>query len=152
MEQAAVTNPATTILEFHDQLNGGPAKGLVLPTVQTPTGSEGAILFNGPAGVVQYHNGTAWVAMSPASAAAPYVTPATADVNTMGTVISDNTVTEPTTDAAVLKLESTSKAMILPRVSNVETALSNPAPGTMVYDVASKSIAIFNGEVWSFWN
>jgi hypothetical protein len=50
-----------------------------------------------------------------------------------------------------LVLESTSKALVLPKVANAETEIKSPAVGTMVYDLYSKSLAIFDGAKWNFW-
>ncbi|MDO5510791.1 MAG: hypothetical protein Q4F57_08850 [Weeksellaceae bacterium] len=150
IEQEYVSNPTTTILEFHDVDNGGVAKGLILPTVANPVGQAGAIVFDGTNGTFLYHNATAWVSMNEPAENTTFAVPTTPDLTTEGVIISDNSIS--TTDPAVLKLDSDQKVMILPRVENVETSLPNPAPGTMVYDKASKSIAIFNGEYWYFWN
>ncbi|WP_160138706.1 hypothetical protein [Chryseobacterium sp. c4a] len=49
-----------------------------------------------------------------------------------------------------LVLESPNKALILPSVSNVVN-MPNPYPGTICYDQNSKSFALFDGQVWSFW-
>lgn len=51
----------------------------------------------------------------------------------------------------ILVLEDTNKAMILPKVPNPHLNIVNPEPGTMAYDTITKQLAIFNGNVWSFW-
>jgi hypothetical protein len=53
--------------------------------------------------------------------------------------------------SGVLVLESTSKALVLPKVANAETGIKSPVVGTMVYDLYSKSLAIFDGAKWNFW-
>ncbi len=52
----------------------------------------------------------------------------------------------------VLVLESTSKAMVLPTVTDVNTILS-PSPGMLVYvnKTGAKRLAVYNGSKWSFW-
>ncbi|MEG2077708.1 hypothetical protein SAMN05421796_10264 [Chryseobacterium piscicola] len=57
----------------------------------------------------------------------------------------------PTSTPGILVLEDSNKAMVLPKVSNPQTAIINPSPGMMVYDTNTKSLAVFNGTVWSFW-
>lgn len=50
-----------------------------------------------------------------------------------------------------LVLESENSAMILPKVYRPEVNVLGPYPGMICYDTASKSIAIFDGLVWSYW-
>ncbi|GEN74049.1 hypothetical protein [Chryseobacterium lathyri] len=56
-----------------------------------------------------------------------------------------------TTAPGILVLESTDKAMILPKVESPHLNIINPSPGMIVYDTATKQLAVFNGTVWSFW-
>ncbi|MBD8080854.1 hypothetical protein [Chryseobacterium caseinilyticum] len=57
----------------------------------------------------------------------------------------------PTSTPGILVLEDNNKAMVLPKVASPERNIVNPSPGMMVYDTTTKSLAIFNGTVWSFW-
>lgn len=51
----------------------------------------------------------------------------------------------------ILVLESTTKAMVLPRVSSYKDIV-NPAPGMMVLvGTGEKTLAFFNGSQWNFW-
>ena len=52
----------------------------------------------------------------------------------------------------VLVLESTTKAMVLPQVMDVQL-IPSPSPGMMVYvnKTGAKRLAVFNGAKWSFW-
>lgn len=50
----------------------------------------------------------------------------------------------------ILVLESNSKVMVLPKVNDYKDII-DPSPGMMVYLRNIKSLAVFNGEVWSFW-
>jgi len=59
--------------------------------------------------------------------------------------------TTQTSDAGILVLEDTDKAMVLPKVASPHLNIINPAPGMMVYDTTAKQLAVFNGTVWSFW-
>lgn len=59
---------------------------------------------------------------------------------------------ETSTANGILVLESTTKAMVLPRVPSYKDIV-NPAPGMMVLTgVGEKTIAFFNGSQWSFWS
>ena len=53
--------------------------------------------------------------------------------------------------SGVLVLEATDKALVLPKVANAESEIKSPVVGTMVYDLYSKSLAIFDGAKWNFW-
>ena len=55
------------------------------------------------------------------------------------------------TTAGILVLTDTDKAMVLPKVASPHLNVLNPAPGMMVYDTASRQLAVYNGTVWSFW-
>lgn len=56
-----------------------------------------------------------------------------------------------TSTPGILVLEDTNKAMVLPKVASPHLNIINPSPGMMVYDTATKLLAVFNGSVWTFW-
>jgi hypothetical protein len=56
-----------------------------------------------------------------------------------------------TSKVGVLVLESSDKALLLPKVSDVATNLVNPEAGTIVYDTLRKKLAVYNGLTWAFW-
>lgn len=56
-----------------------------------------------------------------------------------------------TATPGILVLEDTTKAMVLPKVASPHLNIINPAPGMMVYDTTTKLLAVFNGNVWTFW-
>lgn len=51
----------------------------------------------------------------------------------------------------ILVLEDNNKAKILPKVTSPHLNIINPSPGMMVYDNTAKLLAVFNGNVWTFW-
>lgn len=127
---------------------------IILPVVRTlPTGtgaSDGTLLINGvnlSAAKAQARVNGAWIDLSDD----------TRDLSSLNL----NTSTEQGTIAiigatsssasGVLVLEATNKALVLPKVSNAETQIKSPVAGTMVYDLWSKSLAIFDGVKWNFW-
>lgn len=57
----------------------------------------------------------------------------------------------PTATPGILVLEDANKAMVLPKVASPHLNIINPAPGMMVYDTTAKLLAVFNGNVWTFW-
>lgn len=57
-----------------------------------------------------------------------------------------------TVNDGVLVLESSTKALVLPVVSDVNN-IPSPSPGMMVFvnKTGTKRLAVFNGSKWSFW-
>lgn len=51
----------------------------------------------------------------------------------------------------VLVLESTNKALILPKVFRPHENILSPVAGTICYDTESDSLAVFDGKVWNYW-
>lgn len=162
------TNKTSVLLEFATDQN----KGLILPYVRTlpvatPLRVEGVILLDASSPTmtrVKYYNANAvpgsngWVDLSgqnadlspsglnilasqPTAVQAPELSSAKAIIGAQ-------------TSAAdgVLVLESTTKAMVLPTVTDVQN-IPKPSPGMMVYvnKTGFKRLAVFNGSKWSFW-
>lgn len=140
-----ITNPST-LLEF-----GSENKGIILPSVDSAPGAVGGtFIVNTNDKAVQYHNGSDWtnLTLSGEAVANRYVNTQIADKATdQGVIIGANTSSKP----GVLVLESTTKAMILPKVSNPHTNFKSPVAGTMVYDTNSDSLAVCDGQNWFFW-
>lgn len=140
-----ITNEST-LLEF-----GSEAKGIILPSVDSAPGAVGGtFIANIVDKAVQYHNGTDWISLTGMgeSIANPYVNTLIPDKATEhGVIIGARTSSKP----GVLVLESTSKAMILPKVSNPHTHFKSPVAGTIVYDTNSDSLAVCDGQNWFFW-
>lgn len=146
------TTKTSVLLEFANTNN----KGIVLPYVQTlpsaPT--PGTIILDAtvPAKArIKYYNG-AWVDLSGTdgdvtSALAIQAAPKT-DLATAKTIIG----AQSSPADGILVLESTTKAMVLPTVTDVNN-IPSPAPGMMVYvkGATNKRLAVYNGKVWSFW-
>lgn len=144
----------SVLLEFA----AGQNKGIILPYVRTlpASPSVGTIVLDAstPAAArVKMYNG-AWIDLSgqdgnittilatqPTAAQAP-------ELATAKSIIGART----SAADGVLVLESTTKAMVLPTVANVQN-IPNPAPGMMVYvnTAGFKRLAVFNGTRWSYW-
>ncbi|WBV61853.1 hypothetical protein PFY12_06940 [Chryseobacterium camelliae] len=149
------TNKTSVLLEFANSNN----KGIVLPYVKTvPAASatnQGAILLDvstATAARIKYSNGTSWIDLSGRDGdvtAALADQPTTAEDTAAKMVI--GTVTSSTPDG-VLVLESTTKAMVLPIVTDVNN-IPSPSPGMMVYvnKADAKRLAVYNGSIWAFW-
>ncbi|WP_407846245.1 hypothetical protein [Chryseobacterium sp. KCF3-3] len=57
----------------------------------------------------------------------------------------------PTSVPGILVLEDSDKSMILPKTASPHLNIINPSPGMIVYDTTAKMLAVFNGNMWSFW-
>ncbi len=146
----------SVLLKFGDENN----KGIILPYVTTlpESATPGTILLDAsdPAKArVKYNNGSETSPWTDLSGMDGNVTeelktqPATTEEASSKVIIGANT----SSADGVLVLESASKAMILPIVTDVQN-IPSPSPGMMVYvkgDNGNKRLAVYNGTVWSFW-
>lgn len=51
----------------------------------------------------------------------------------------------------VLVLESSTKALVLPKMASPHLNMRNPEPGTMAYDTVKDQLCVYDGKEWSFW-
>lgn len=155
------TTKTSVLLDFAANSTTQNNKGLIVPYVRTlPTGSAlvgGAIILDATTATtarMKYYNGSTWIDLSGQDA---NVTSALANQPTGVTETNSKAIIGANSSSAdgVLVLESTSKAMILPIVANVQD-IPSPSPGMMVYVKGvspsfNKRLAVFNGSKWSFW-
>ncbi|MDQ8006599.1 MAG: hypothetical protein REI64_17480 [Pedobacter sp.] len=144
--ETKTTSSASAVLDFAR----GTTKGIILPAVEALPASpaNGTFLFDArptELKIKMYQNGT-WVELSGAGTnnSVPYS--GTVD-NAKKTVIGSRS----SAADGVLVLESTNKAMVLPHVANPHLTVKGPVAGMMCYDTVTKSLAVFNGTVWSYW-
>lgn len=129
----------------------GQNKGIVLPMVESlPTGSaatNGTFLIDKTDGKVKVRQNGVWLNLTSSSNLSSYSVNPSAD-------ISDGVIIGATSSSAsgVLVLESTNKALMLPKVASPHLNIKSPYPGLMCYDTVKNSIAVFNGEGWYYWN
>lgn len=129
----------------------GGVSGIVLPWVTTiPTGtslSPGMLIYNAIEKKVMYYNGTAWVDLS-INAGTVNLTEQNAIPEVAGgTVV--GALSSPV--KGILVLETTDKALILPKTSSPHLNIVNPMAGTICYDTTKKMMCVYNGNEWSFW-
>ena len=149
----------SVLLEFAANQN----KGIILPYVRTmpTTPTEGTILVDATTPTnsrVKYYAGTVkgWVDLSgqPADLSSTGVNVLAAQPAGITEATTSKAIIGAATSAAdgVLVLESTTKAMVLPTVADVQN-IPSPSPGMMVYvnKAGAKRLAVFNGSKWSFW-
>lgn len=142
----------TTILDFNSQ--AGNVKGIILPAVDnltnalsaTSSANNGTFLFNKANKKIQMFENNTWVDLSDEGNSASLVINSSAE-KTGGVIIGAKT----SAAQGVLILESSDKAMILPRISEPHKNVKSPYPGMMCFDTASKTLALFDGNVWNYW-
>lgn len=129
----------------------GQNKGIVLPMVETlPTGSgatNGTFLIDKTDGRVKVRQNGVWLNLTGTSSLSSYSvnpSPDTAEGVIIGATSSSAT--------GVLVLESTSKALMLPKVVSPHINIKSPYPGLMCYDTTKNAVAVFNGTAWYYWN
>lgn len=142
------TTDASSVLDFAT----GTTKGIILPAVETlpATPANGTFLFDKVAKIVKMYQGGVWVDLSGVGEIAGTVPLApysgTVD-NGKQTVMGSRS----TTVDGVLVLESSDKALVLPKISNPHLNVKSPYPGMMCYDTDRKALAVFDGKVWNYW-
>lgn len=149
----SAVDKTSVLMEFSTAGN----RGLILPYVTDKSAitTPGSIIFDAStatAAKAKYYNGTTWIDLSvqPANATS-YLTiqpPARENANSKVIIGSNTSAAD-----GILVLESASKAMVLPVVNSYQNII-NPAPGTMalISNGPLKSLAVYNGEQWSFWS
>lgn len=150
-----ITN-SSVLLEF-----GTEAKGIIVPQVASaPSAAGGTFIFNSSAGVLamQVYEGRndsgngGWTNLTGNSipgAAHTFVNSGTDKIPATGAgaiIGADNT-----SKRGALVLESTTKALVLPKVANPHLNIKSPVAGTMVYDITADMLAVYDGANWSFW-
>ena len=141
---------STVSLEFGDA-----NKGLLLPWVKSAPDVAGAvdgtIIYDTSDKKVKYRRNNSWFDLS-------------IDITgKVDTSLQDNLTENPNAKVAIgangatdttpgiLVLTDINKAMILPKVPLPHENIINPPAGMMVYDTTSRMLAVYNGNVWTFW-
>ncbi|MDR2235285.1 MAG: hypothetical protein LBE92_04100 [Chryseobacterium sp.] len=138
----------STVLDFNS--SAGNTKGLILPaTSGLPSGAglaNGTFVFDVTDNKVKVYENNTWKALTDAGNSGA-ISGNTSDESGNGVIIG---ATASSADG-VLVLESDNKAMILPKITSPHINVKNPYPGMICYDTASKTLAVFDGNVWSYW-
>lgn len=129
----------------------GQNKGIVLPMVESlPSGiaaTNGTFLIDKTDGRVKVRQNGVWLNLTRTSDLSSYTVNPSIDAYD-GVIIGANT----SSASGVLVLESTNKALMLPKVASPHLNIKSPYPGLICYDTDKNSIAVFNGEGWYYWN
>lgn len=152
--KASVSNTSVS-LEFADTEN----RGLILPYVTDKSGilEDGTIIYDATDHKVKYLKDKTlsqpWFDLSVDATG----TIAGADIQGSDkTEISAAKISIGANETAdnthnILELTDKDKAMILPKVASPHTAIINPSAGMLVYDTTKRQLAVYNGNVWTFW-
>lgn len=144
--ETKITSPSA-VLEFAS----GTTKGIILPAVQTLPASpaNGTFLFDASTAekkIKMFENG-GWVSLSSTGNTANLVPYSGLTDNNKKTIIG---ALNSNADG-VLVLESTNKALVLPKISNPHSTVKSPYPGMMCYDTNRNALAVFDGNAWNYW-
>ncbi len=128
----------------------GTTKGIILPIVETlPAASStlnGTFLMDKNDSKIKMCENSVWVDLSDTGSTASVNFNTSNDVG-VGAIIGASTTTTP----GDLVLESSDKALILPKVTDPHINVKSPIAGMMVYDLTSKSLAVYDGLKWNYW-
>lgn len=141
------TTSASGLLEFNDAATN--VKGIILPRTTNAIATEsGTLTFDATSKKIQYFDKdtTTWKELTDEGSY-------TEQISTSASEVSDGVIigTETSTAKGVLVLESSNKALILPKIANPHLNVLNPEPGMICYDTTSKTFALFNGTKWHYW-
>ncbi|MFN1218999.1 hypothetical protein ACKW6Q_18685 [Chryseobacterium kwangjuense] len=146
---ANLSSPSV-LLEFSNNAN----KGLILPwtngDVANP--SNGTIIFNTVSKKVKVYINDRWIDYSNEASSNNAIdtslqnNPAYTEKPNTTTIIGSNA----STAKGILVLESSNKAMVLPKVASPHLNIINPSPGMIVFDTVKELLCIYNGTQWSF--
>ncbi|WP_312508677.1 hypothetical protein [Chryseobacterium culicis] len=124
--------------------------GIILPVVEVlPTGAaatNGTFLLDKTDLTIKMRQNDLWVPLSDPGSLTGTMPNTSAETGS-GVII--GAASSPA--QGVLVLESTSKALVLPKVNDPVANMKSPVAGTMCYDTVSKTLAVFDGLNWSFW-
>lgn len=140
---------ASAILDFPDSAT----KGILLPKVTNKTSAgtvSGTFVFDMATKKIAFYGDNEWVDMTEETSVSitAHDTANFQELSSNGVKIEDGTDTAPN---GVLSLASTERALALPKVEGVST-IPSPQPGMICYDTVRKSMAVYNGEFWYFWD
>ncbi|GAA5097508.1 hypothetical protein GCM10023210_32680 [Chryseobacterium ginsengisoli] len=144
----------STIVDFNNIATN--TNGIILPAVDNVSNSlasaasnnNGTFLFDKSTGKIRMFENNIWVDLSDAGNSTSIANNSSADFTlSQGAIIGSAT----SNAKGVLVLESSNMAMILPRIANPHLTVKSPYPGMICYDTASKTLAVFDGNVWNYW-
>ncbi|MDQ1161807.1 hypothetical protein QE422_002175 [Chryseobacterium sp. SORGH_AS 447] len=133
----------SVLLEFNAE-----AKGIILPSVLSAPGAVGGtFVFNTADKSIQVFQNAGWTLLTDSNQGVVHSFSNSGNESGTGMIIGANISAKP----GVLVMESTTKAMVLPKAANPHLNIRGAIAGTMVYDTVSSSLAVYDGAQWSYW-
>ncbi|TGN24232.1 hypothetical protein [Empedobacter tilapiae] len=147
-----INEDQSTILYFSNTSSN--TNGIILPAIENVTNAlaestinnNGTFLFDKSDKKVKMYEKNLWVTLSGSGNTSQIINNNSEELGN-GVIIGAQT----TNAKGVLVLESDSKAMVLPKIANPHTTVKSPYPGMICYDTVSKTLAVFDGNHWSYW-
>lgn len=132
-------------------------RGIILPAVATtpvfgtvtPVSGNvqnGTFLLDRLSKKVRMYESGRWVDMTDEATSGSFIPVAGSEAGA-GVIIGSAS----SSASGVLVLESSDKALVLPHIKNPHASVKSPYPGMMCYDTVSNSIAVYDGDQWSYW-
>lgn len=138
---------ASAILDFAT----GTTNGIILSAISSSpsTAPNGTFIFDTSDKKIKVRSDDQWKDLSDSGDASE--TSNTIDNN--ATEKGDGVIigADSSTKEGVLVLESTDKAMILPKIYRPDINVKSPYPGMMCYDTDSNTLAVYDGSNWNYW-
>jgi hypothetical protein len=135
------------LLDFPDNT----INGIILPIVTTlPTGNgatNGTLLMDYTDKKIKMRSNNQWVELTKPTGDVTNVVINPSNDNGQGVIIGATT----SAASGVLVLESTQKALILPKIFKPHLNVISPYPGMICYDTFNKCLSVYNGAYWCFW-
>ncbi|MFV0197550.1 hypothetical protein OBK01_04935 [Empedobacter falsenii] len=138
------TFTGSVLLDFAENTTNG----LILPHVEDVTTmtnvTEGTLVFDKATKKVQYYDGVNWVAINQEEGQVVLNSEEKELGGDQGVIIGS----EESDAKGVLILESSDKAMVLPKIYDPAKNVPSPYPGMMCYDTRGGHVYFFNGLTW----
>lgn len=154
----------STILDFNSPLSANTTSttndntnGIILPAVNNTSKvlpindlfhNNGTFLFDKSDNKVKMYQNNEWVTMSKSGNSSKIIDNTSIDSDkSIGVIMGSST----SNAKGILILESSDKALILPRIANPDQNVKSPYVGMICYDTVDKSLAVFDGINWNYW-
>lgn len=127
----------------------GTKKGIILPIIETlPNNAvNGTILMDKNDMKIKMKQNGLWVEMSGLGSIAGINFNTSSENANTSLIIGASS----STATGALVLESTTKALILPKIASPHLNVKSPRAGMICYDTVSNTMAIFDGVNWNYW-
>ncbi|SHL07850.1 hypothetical protein [Chryseobacterium polytrichastri] len=153
--QIGVSRPDVANGSVSIQFSDAENRGIVLPYVidKSSIVQNGTMIYDITDHKVKYLKDTnTWFDLSiDASGVADVSIQGNDKTEQPGAKVSIDTRGGTDTTSGILVLVDSNKAMVLPKVASPHLNIISPSAGMMVYDTTKRQLAVYNGNVWSFW-